>query len=171
MHALCRFFLEHSGPSQHEGDRDMLPFIVGTAELFELFVARWLEARLPERYRLRRQERVDITKSGSIQFVIDLVIEDHATGRALAILDTKYKDVSQPSSQDISQVVAYAEAKGCERAALVYPKAPSGQAPFDVGRKRITPLVFDLEQNVPVAGEAFLTELLAMLGDGGGSSA
>jgi hypothetical protein len=94
-----------------------------------------------------------------------------ATDRALAILDTKYKDVSQPSSQDISQVVAYAEAKGCERAALVYPKAPSGQAPFDVGRKRITPLVFDLEQDVPAAGEAFLTELMTMLGDGGGSSA
>ena len=163
MHALCRFFLEHSGPSHAEGARDMLPFIVGMADLFQLFVASWLKVRLPKQYRMQQQERVEISTAHSIHFVIDLVIEDSVTGRVLAVLDTKYKDVTAPLPQDISQVVAYAEAKGCERAALVYPAAPVAQAPFSVGRIRVTPLVFDLSGDLEAGGQAFMAQLQKML--------
>jgi 5-methylcytosine-specific restriction enzyme subunit McrC len=44
IHALCRFFLEHCGPSHEMGDRNMLPFLVNMARLYELFVAEWLGA-------------------------------------------------------------------------------------------------------------------------------
>src|SRR5919199_363136 len=42
LHALCRFFLENSGPSHERGDRTMLTFLVHMARLYELFVAEWL---------------------------------------------------------------------------------------------------------------------------------
>ena len=42
LHALCRFFLEHSGPSHEVGDRTVLPFLVNMERLYELFVAVWL---------------------------------------------------------------------------------------------------------------------------------
>ena len=164
MHALCRFFLEHSGPSHTEGERAMLPFIVGTAELFELFVAKWLAARLPEAYRLRAQENINILPSGEIRYLIDLVIEERLTGRVLAVLDTKYKDVVLPSNPDINQVVAYAEATGCARAGLVYPGNGAMPYPFSVGRIKVTPLVFDLSGDLEAGGQAFLGQLMAMLG-------
>ena len=33
MHALCRFFLENSGPAHARGDRSMLPFLVNMPRL------------------------------------------------------------------------------------------------------------------------------------------
>jgi 5-methylcytosine-specific restriction enzyme subunit McrC len=39
MHALCRFFLENSGPTHERGDRSMFPFLVDMSRLYELFVA------------------------------------------------------------------------------------------------------------------------------------
>ena len=163
MHALCRFFLEHSGPSHSAGERAMLPFIVGTADLFELFVAKWLAAHLPAPYLLRAQENVNILPSGEIRYLIDLVIEERLTGRVLAVLDTKYKDVVLPSNPDINQVVAYAEATGCARAGLVYPGNGAMPYPFSVGRIRVTPLVFDLSGDLEAGGQAFLGQLMAML--------
>jgi len=164
MHALCRFFLEHSGPSHSEGERAMLPFIVGTADLFELFVAKWLSVRLPQAYRLRAQEKVNILATGEIRYLIDLVIEERESGRVLAVLDTKYKDVVLPSNPDINQVVAYAEAKDCVRAGLVYPGNGAMPKPFSVGRIRVTPLILDLSGDLEAGGQAFLGQLEAMLG-------
>jgi 5-methylcytosine-specific restriction enzyme subunit McrC len=48
MHALCRFFLENSGPTHERGDRSMLPFVVNMPRLYERFVAEWLNAHLPD---------------------------------------------------------------------------------------------------------------------------
>ena len=39
MHGLCRFFLEHSGPTHQDGDSAMIPFVVHMPALFEKFVA------------------------------------------------------------------------------------------------------------------------------------
>ncbi|MGB7711229.1 MAG: restriction endonuclease, partial [Microcoleus sp.] len=44
LHALCRFFLENTGPSHETGDREMLPFLINMANLYEQFVAEWLNA-------------------------------------------------------------------------------------------------------------------------------
>ena len=35
LHGLCRFFLEHTGPTNRPGDKSMLPFLINMALLFE----------------------------------------------------------------------------------------------------------------------------------------
>ena len=42
LHTLCRFFLDHSGPSSEQGEHNMLPFLIDMARLYEMFVAEWL---------------------------------------------------------------------------------------------------------------------------------
>ena len=51
LHALCRFFLDHSGPSHHAGEQTMMAFAVDMARLYERFVAAWLRAHLDPRWR------------------------------------------------------------------------------------------------------------------------
>lgn len=62
MHGLCRFFLEHTGPSNSRGDKKMLPFLIDMASLFERFVAAWLKQHLPDAYELKVQERVQVSE-------------------------------------------------------------------------------------------------------------
>ncbi|HEX8235271.1 MAG TPA: hypothetical protein VF600_04895 [Abditibacteriaceae bacterium] len=121
LHALCRFFLEASGPSHHAGDHSMLPFLVDMERLFELFVAQWLRSHLPRHIRLHEQQRVPLNAQGNLSFKIDLVLSDRRSGQVLAVLDTKYKRSSQPGADDVAQVAAYAQTQGCREAALVYP--------------------------------------------------
>jgi 5-methylcytosine-specific restriction enzyme subunit McrC len=121
MHALCRFFLEHSGPSHKLGDRTMLPFLLNMERLYELFVAEWLKAHLPAEFALRMQERVEIDQKQNLHFDIDLVIYSTITGTSCYVLDTKYKVASTPLSSDIAQVIAYAQTKDCVGAVLIYP--------------------------------------------------
>jgi 5-methylcytosine-specific restriction enzyme subunit McrC len=69
MHALCRFFLECRGPGHETGDRKMIPFLVNMNNLYELFVARWLEKNLTEeRYSVQCQEEVLIDSLLNINF-------------------------------------------------------------------------------------------------------
>jgi len=56
LHALCRFFLENLGPDHQYGDRYALPFLLNTAQLYEAYVATWLEHNLPTGYRLKAQD-------------------------------------------------------------------------------------------------------------------
>ena len=120
MHGLCRFFLEHTGPSNSRGDKKMLPFLIDMASLFERFVAAWLKQHLPDAYELKVQERVQVSE-GVPTFQIDLVLYDAAEGRALMVLDTKYKAPDTPDTDDIAQVIAYAHVLGAAEAVLVYP--------------------------------------------------
>lgn len=161
IHALCRFFLDHLGPTHGVGGHDMLPFLVNTARLFELFVASWLLERLPPGVILNEQHRHDIDASGTSSWTMDLVLRDALTNEALCVLDTKYKKPPVPSPGDVAQVVAYAEALGCSRAALVYPSRVSAGFVAQIGRIRVSSLVFDLSGNLDRAGEAFLR----LLGD------
>ncbi len=160
MHALCRFFLEQSGPSHDQGDRTMLPFLVDMARLYELFVAEWLKAHLPAHWLLKAQERVQIGAASSLHFEIDLILYDRQTGAARCVLDTKYKTPPQPSTEDVAQVVTYAEAKGCREAVLVYPTALP--TPFDevIGDIRVRGATFDLAGELETAGQDFLNGLL-----------
>lgn len=161
-HALCRFFLEHTGPSHEGGDHHNLPFLVDMARLFERFVAGWLRLHLPASQRITAQERVVLDPQSQLAFDIDLVLYDATSGRALAVLDTKYKAADRPSTQDIAQVVAYATAKSCTEAVLVYP-APLRQ-PLDmrVQEIRVRTLSFPLNGDLDAAGQSFLTDLGAL---------
>jgi len=121
LHALCRFFLEHTGPTHLLGDRKMLPFLVNMNLLFEQFVVEWLRQHAPSRYVVRGQENVQFRMGHVVKINIDITVEDLETGRTAFVMDTKYKAVKHPAASDLEQVVAYAEAKDCTNASLVYP--------------------------------------------------
>jgi 5-methylcytosine-specific restriction enzyme subunit McrC len=159
LHALCRFFLEQSGPTHHLGDRTMLPFLVNMAHLYELFVAEWLKQHLRAGLRLQVQERVNLGESGGLHFQIDLVLYDVEHDVVRCVLDTKYQAADRPAAEDIQQMISYAHTKGCSEAILVYP-APLAQ-PFDetIRGIRVRSLAFALEGDLEQAGRTFIASL------------
>ena len=164
MHALCRFFLEHSGPTHRVGDRTFMPFLVNMARLYELFVAEWLKQHLQtERLQLKAQDTVTLGKDQNLRFNIDLTLYDTETQAALCILDTKYKAAQTPSASDISQVVTYAEIKGCQDAFLIYPTPLHPPLDQQIGRKRVRSLTFPIAGDLEASGRIFRAELLAAL--------
>jgi 5-methylcytosine-specific restriction enzyme subunit McrC len=160
MHALCRFFLENSGPTHERGDRSMFPFLVNMSRLYELFVAEWLKAHLPDVISLVPQERAYLDQTSGLYFDIDLVLRDTATGEILCVLDTKYKDTTTPATNDITQIVAYAEKMGCQEAILVYPRGLPQPFEARVGDIRVRSLSFSLEGDVDEAGHRFMRTVL-----------
>jgi 5-methylcytosine-specific restriction enzyme subunit McrC len=159
LHALCRFFLDHAGLTHEAGDRKMLPFLVDTARLYEHFVAEWLRAHLPAGVSMVAQEPVIIDEA--LRFNLDVVLYNSATVSALCVLDTKYKAATAPSAEDVEQVVAYAEAKGCREAVLVYPSALIRSVDAKVGRIRVRTLTFSPSGELDPAGKAFVSMLLS----------
>ena len=157
MHALCRFFLEQSGPSHRVGGRTMIPFLVEMAKLYELFVAEWLKAKMPPDFVVRPHEEVVIGRGGRVRFDIDLVVYDRDSQKALFVLDTKYKAPDHPGNDDISQVVTYAAAKDCDEAVLIYPKALNMD--IMIGKIRVRSLAFSLDGDLEEAGRIFLEDL------------
>jgi 5-methylcytosine-specific restriction enzyme subunit McrC len=159
IHALCRFFLEHTGPGHLAGDHLMLPFLIDMARLFEQFVAEWLRRHLPTAWQARAQERITLEGEGQVYFEPDLLLYHAATGQVHYILDTKYKTAEKPSAEDIAQVIAYAHLKGAAEAVLVYPTELA--QPVDVQSRgvRVRSLPFRLDGNLEEAGQAFLSNL------------
>jgi 5-methylcytosine-specific restriction enzyme subunit McrC len=88
------------------------------------------------------------------------VLSDAATGIARCVLDTKYKRVSAPSTDDIAQIVAYAEAKGCQDAILAYPFPPIRPLDAWVGDVRVRSVTFALDAGLEQAGRTFLQQVL-----------
>ncbi|MCX6000142.1 MAG: restriction endonuclease [Chloroflexi bacterium] len=160
LHALCRFFLEQSGPSHRVGDREMVPFLVDMARLFELFVAEWLNAHLPAWLLLKAQEMIVLDEAAGLHFDIDLVLVDRSTGMVRCVLDTKYKAASSPAEVDIQKATAYAESTGCRDAYLIYPRRLAPRLDVKVGRVRVRSLTFVLDGDLEEAGQAFLKHLL-----------
>ncbi len=160
LHALCRFFLDQTGPGHTSGDRAMLPFLVDMARLFELFVVEWLRANLPAHLELKEQETVNLNPSGSLHFRIDISLCEKSTGLTRCVLDTKYK-TGPPATADIAQVMAYAQVKGCSQAILVYPAPPPQPLDALIGGIRVRSLTFNLSGNLEEAGDVFLQALQA----------
>lgn len=159
LHSLCRFFLDHCGPTCEAGERKMIPFVLNMADLFEMFVAEWMEENLPIGWRLKRQERFIISYKQDLSFQIDLVLRD-PSGRIHCILDTKYKADARPSTDDVSQVVAYALAEGCRDAVLVYPQALSQPLDEMIRDIRVRSIGFPLGGDLEEAGLSFLSQVL-----------
>lgn len=160
LHALCRFFLDHSGPGYEYGDKTMLPFLVNMERLYELFVAEWLKIHLPPSVIMKIQEKVDVGESNTLTFKIDLVLYHAGTGKALCVLDTKYKAKEKPDTNDVAKVVTYAETKGCEEAFLIYPIPLP--IPYDgmFGKIRVKSMFFSLSGDLEHAGQIFMKTLL-----------
>jgi|CXWL01.1.fsa_nt_gi 5-methylcytosine-specific restriction enzyme subunit McrC len=162
LHALCRFFLETSGPAHRRGQHWMIPFAVNTESLFEQFVAAWLRGRLPAGFHLASQHSLWIPGDPAVDLNPDLVLCDEAD-RPVAVLDTKYKAGDKVSRADLYQIHAYAAQLGCSNAFLVYPEAR--QQPYDVtlGRDapvRVRSVGFDLSGDLNEAGQRFLAAIL-----------
>jgi 5-methylcytosine-specific restriction enzyme subunit McrC len=160
LHALCRFFLEHTGPSHELGDRSMLPFVVNMDTLFEQFVAAWLRAHLPSELKIRVQETVTVVENSQVSFRIDASIVDRSSNRVLCVLDTKYKSASRIRPDDVAQVVAYAEIKGATEGVLVYPEDLASPASADVGHIRVRTLAFSLDGDLDASGKSVLGMLI-----------
>jgi 5-methylcytosine-specific restriction enzyme subunit McrC len=159
LHALCRFFLENSGPAHSSGGHTFFPFLVDMAQLFERFVAGWLQKHLPPDYMLRPQCHVQLSDQERLQFIIDLVLWDRRMQKTVCVLDTKYKkEEDGTASDDVGQVMAYADTQLCHKAVLIYPSGqlkPLTKVGHDVRR-----CVFDLSGDLENAGQAFLRDLL-----------
>jgi 5-methylcytosine-specific restriction enzyme subunit McrC len=160
MHALCRFFLEQCGPMTDNGDHEFLPFVLNMPILFESFVAEWLRANLPSEMQLKSQFWADLDSEGILSFRIDLVIEDIASGKVLAVLDTKYKRPAMPSQQDITQIIAYAVRMGTDKAFLIYPSVATNIMDFKTGDINVGSLIFDISKNPDDSGNLFLQTLI-----------
>lgn len=158
LHALCRFFLDQSGPSHPLGERNMLPFLVDMAHLYELFVSEWLKSHLPPHLDLKVQEQVDLSRSSALHFKIDLVLYEKESGLAYGVLDTKYKS-GPPTSDDIAQVIAYAKVKRCREAILIYPTPPPHPLDETIDGLHIRSLTFALDGDLEQAGQKFLDNL------------
>lgn len=169
LHALCRFFLENTGPTHETGDRQMLPFLIDMARLYELFVAEWLKAHLAEWLKAHLRDDIDIKLQQkfqlgqtSISFKTDIILSDHATGKVLYILDTKYKQPkTTPAAEDVAQVIAYAVTKNCSEVVLVYPITLTNPINELLGKDgiRVRSLTFSLYGDLDQAGETFLSDL------------
>lgn len=164
LHALCRFFLEATGPTHQAGGHRNLPFLLDVGRLFELYVAEWLRQNLPDHLAVRAQEKLSLSTAHHMSFEIDLVLYDsseHDSGgnRPWAVLDTKYKVKSSPSTGDVAQVVAYAEAMGCTEAFLVYPIALAAPLDARVGAIRVRSIEYRLNEELEAEGRRFLDRL------------
>ncbi|MEG5046223.1 5-methylcytosine restriction system specificity protein McrC [Microcoleus sp. B4-C1] len=158
LHALCRFFLDNTGPSHETGDREMLPFLIDMANLYEQFVAEWLKANTPKGFFVKQQHRV--THDQNYFDRIDLLLCDIATKKVQYVLDTKYKAPDKVANNDIHQIVAYANALKCQNAILVYPQ--NLKQPLDIKNDdiRVRSLTFSLDSDLHEAGKTFLHSLL-----------
>lgn len=158
LHALCRFFLDNTGPSHETGDREMLPFLIDMAKLYEQFVAEWLKANTPKGFFVKPQHPV--IHDPNYFYRIDLLLCDIATSKVLYVLDTKYKAPDKIDNKDIYQIVAYAHALNCQNAILIYPQ--NLKQPLDIkhGDIRVRSLTFSLDSDLNEAGKTFLKSLL-----------
>ncbi|XZN90829.1 MAG: McrC family protein [Microcoleus sp.] len=157
LHALCRFFLDNTGPSHETGDREMLPFLINMANLYEQFVAEWLKPNTPKGFFVKQQHPV--THDQNYSYRIDLLLCDIATKKVHYVLDTKYKAPDKVDNNDIHQIVAYANALNCQNAILIYPQ--NLQQPLNIkhGDIQVRSLTFSLDDDLNEAGKTFLTSL------------
>lgn len=161
LHALCYFFLSHTGPGHQAGAQTMLPFLVEMARLYERFVAAWLQHHLPQPWRLQRQASYPLGAAGKLHFAVDLVIRHRTTETVQWVLDTKYKAVTTtPDTADVAQVIAYAQAIGAPTAVLIYPAPLPHPLDVQVGGVRVRTLTFALAGDLDAAGQEFLNALL-----------
>ncbi|MEY3869024.1 MAG: hypothetical protein RLZZ338_2915 [Cyanobacteriota bacterium] len=159
LHGLCRFFLENTGPSHEKGDREMLPFLINMANLYEQFVAEWLNANTPKGLFVKQQHRVRHDKNYSVR--IDLLLCDIETKKVEYVLDTKYKVPDQVDDKDLSQIGFYAHTVNCKNAILIYPKNLKVPIDTPINGIRVRSLTFSLDDDLNEAGNNFLTSLFS----------
>ena len=92
------------------------------------------------------------------------MIQHRKRGDVDCVLDTKYKVAGSASTADISQVQMYADLMNCCSAFLVYPEELKQPLRIQAGGVEVRSLVFDLSEDLEVAGRRFLNDLLSREG-------
>jgi len=169
MHALCRFFLDAIGPFHDVGSKSMLPFLIDMPKLYEEFVGEWLKQYLdqtyPGQFRLKKQAPLKIGIDHSVEFRIDMVLEEIKTGRHFCLMDTKYKVEETPSARDLHQVIAYSKALGCKQAFLIYPNSPRNLFSAIVGGDiHVQAITFGLAGDLEENGRIFFEQMERFVG-------
>jgi len=180
LHALCRFFLDSTGPQLDSGDRVMVPFLINAADLYEEFVAAWLKRNASDFYKVGSQVRVDFHGTPDMHSRIDLTLKARGSDDVLCVLDTKYKVSGEPDYGDMYQVTSYALTQGCRDAFLVYPetlrppmdiRARPENDPWSDRAVRIRSLTFAVRDDTCAAdheldacGQRFVRDLQTALG-------
>jgi 5-methylcytosine-specific restriction enzyme subunit McrC len=162
LHALCRFFLHHTGPALSSGKKSLIPFTVEMPGLFELFVSEWLKTKVPPNILVRSQHKAVLDSAGSLFFRVDIALFDRSSDRCIAVLDTKYKSAEIPSESDIQQIVAYAVKMGASNGYLIYPSSTTRKIDLQVGTVRVRSIVFALSGDLDMAGDIFITSLFGV---------
>jgi 5-methylcytosine-specific restriction enzyme subunit McrC len=166
LHALCRLILDNSGPSYEVGDRQMVPFNVDMADLFQEFVTEWLRENLPDRFRVKAEEEVTLAKydhGRDLKYRIDIVLYDRESSELICVIDTKYKTDVRPETADVSQMVGYAKAKNTSETFLLYPEKLDESLDVPLDDVRVRNLTFELEDDLQRNGETFVEELAEAL--------
>ncbi len=159
LHALCYFFLSYLVPQlPQSGPAQTTPFLVNMAQLYERFVAAWLQNNLPANWSLQVQEQVTVGQAEALRFNIDLVLYD-PQGQPHMVIDSKYKTPDAPSNPDFNQVLVYAQARGCRQAVLVYPQPLPRRLDVTLAGVRVRSLTFSLAGDVTENGHNFLKSL------------
>ena len=161
MHSLCRLILDNSGPTRETGEYEMIPFLVEMPTLYERFVARWFKQNIPAEYRVEPQKSVTLDERTGLSFDIDIVV--YKDDEVVAVADTKYKIPSNPSTDDVSQIISYAERMDTENAFLVYPQSLSAEFDFTVGDIRTRDLQFRVDDELERNGRRFRDSILSAI--------
>ncbi|MDZ7962094.1 MAG: restriction endonuclease [Aulosira sp. DedQUE10] len=159
LHNLCRFFLDNSSPSHERGNHKILPFLINMARLYELFVAEWLKKNTPQGYIFKQQHLIEIGQNR--QFILDLLLCDAATGKSLAVIDTKYKSPEKAANSDVHQMISYANTTNSKQAFLVYPIDLTQPLDIKSNDIQVRSLTFSLDDNLDRAGQIFLHKLFS----------
>ena len=166
MHGLCRFILEQTGPTIQSGDRTFMPFELDMPSLFEAFVAEWLRINGPPDVIVRPQHRAQLGANFQIHIHVDILLCEKASGRPIAVLDTKYKLAERPADEDIYQISFYARELLTNRAILVYPTLLADPFRMVHGRDiRVESVPFDIGAPLGTSGSAFVNALRASLNE------
>lgn len=163
MHALCRLFLEHLGPVYKVGKREMLPFVIDMALLYERFVAEWLKSHPLEGYSIEAQIDKIVDAKQKRTITMDLLVHEEPSHQPKCVMDTKYK-IGSPSNDDIFQVVSYAVANSCRDAILIYPVELEQPLDERWGDIRVRSATFSLEGDLEEAGRRFKQNMIEAFG-------
>ena len=162
LHALCRLILDNSGPSYEVGDRQMVPFKIGMADLFQKFVTEWLRENLPDRFHVKAEKEVTLAEydhGRNLKYRIDIVLYDREAGEVTCVIDAKYKSDERPETADISQMVGYAKAKDTHETFLLYPTNLEEELDISLDDILVRNITFEVSNNLQENGKIFLKDL------------
>jgi 5-methylcytosine-specific restriction enzyme subunit McrC len=118
---LARLFLQHLSLEGREGDTNFKTYLLPMHQIFELFIARFLEQHFAAhpRFSVEIQPQLFLDTEQKEAGIPDIVI--YKDGNPYLILDTKYKLFhGKPSNEDRNQMFMYCHTMGVKRAILIY---------------------------------------------------